>query len=82
MWRPRLATVALALVLFSLLGLAVSFMIAAWTRTDAQMSAHGWTALVLGVVLSLIVGCGLMALMFFSSRRGYDEPPNFNRPEE
>ena len=40
---------------------------------DAEISVHGTAALVLGVVFSLIVGCGLMALVFFSSRRGYDE---------
>jgi len=77
-----MATIALALVLFGLLALAVRFMFSAWTMTDARMSGHGWTALVLGVVMSLIVGCGLMALMFFSSRRGYDEPPKLDRPEE
>jgi hypothetical protein len=37
------------------------------------MSVHGWVALVLGVVFSVLVGCGLMGLMFYSSRRGYDE---------
>jgi hypothetical protein len=28
-----------------------------------------------GVIISLAVGFGLMALLFYSSRRGYDEPP-------
>jgi hypothetical protein len=28
----------------------------------------------LGVVFSLVVGIGLMALVFYSSRSGYDEP--------
>jgi hypothetical protein len=23
-----------------------------------------------------MIGCGLMALMFYSSRHGYDEPPD------
>jgi hypothetical protein len=27
----------------------------------------------LGIVFSLVVGCGLMALVFYSSRHGYDE---------
>jgi hypothetical protein len=31
-------------------------------------------ALAFGAVFTLIVGCGLMALVFYSSRRGYDEP--------
>jgi hypothetical protein len=35
----------------------------------------------LGVVVSLAVGFGLMALIFYSSRKGYDEPPVMIVPE-
>jgi hypothetical protein len=42
---------------------------------NAGISVNGWIALVLGVVATLAVGGGLMALVFISSRRGYDEPP-------
>lgn len=45
-----------------------------WTSTDTSVPASGYVALVLGVVFSLIVGVGLMALVFYSSRKGYDEP--------
>jgi len=45
-------------------------MVSAWQRTDAQMSIHGWIALGLGVFFSIVIGCGLMALMFYSSRAG------------
>ncbi len=41
-----------------------------------DMPAAGWIAMIAGIVFSLIVGVGLMALVFYSSRRGYDEPPN------
>jgi hypothetical protein len=44
---------------------------------DAQMSGHGWAAMALGVVLSIVVGGGLMALVFYSSRRGYDEGAHY-----
>lgn len=37
------------------------------------MDENGWIALGLGSFFSLVIGCGLMALMFFSSRQGYDE---------
>ena len=30
-------------------------------------------AMSLGIIFTLVVGCGLMALMFYSSRRGYDD---------
>jgi len=45
-----------------------------WTSTDTSVPASGYVALVLGVVFSLVVGVGLMALVFYSSRKGYDEP--------
>jgi hypothetical protein len=45
-----------------------------WFRTDHDVPEAGYVALVLGVVFSLVVGIGLMALVFYSSRKGYDEP--------
>jgi hypothetical protein len=45
-----------------------------WVSTDTKVPEAGYVALVLGVVFSLIVGVGLMALVFYSSRKGYDEP--------
>jgi hypothetical protein len=39
--------------------------------------ASGYVALTLGVLFSLVVGIGLMALVFYSSRHEYDEPPKF-----
>jgi len=39
------------------------------------MPAQGIVALVAGVILSLVIGVCLMVLVFYSSRKGYDEPP-------
>jgi ABC-type multidrug transport system permease subunit len=41
---------------------------------DDGMSAAGWVAMLLGVLATLGLGIGLMALVFISNRRGYDEP--------
>lgn len=82
MLRRHAATLIVLAALIGVLGLALWAMFFAWTSTDARMSGHGWTALVLGVVFSCVVGFGLMALVFFSSRRGYDEPPELRRPGE
>ena len=41
---------------------------------DSEISAAGWVAMVLGVLATLALGIGLMALVFISSRRGFDEP--------
>jgi hypothetical protein len=45
-----------------------------WTNTDTDVPASGYIAMALGVIFSLVVGVGLMALVFYSSRKGYDEP--------
>lgn len=48
-----------------------------WTTSDTSMPASGYLAMTLGVIFSLVVGVGLMALIFYSSRKGYDEPVVF-----
>ena len=40
------------------------------------MSIHGYIAMIHGIVFSLVIGCGLITLMFYSSRHGYDDIDN------
>jgi uncharacterized YccA/Bax inhibitor family protein len=63
------AAVACAVVL------VLGFLIAAlWVGIgDSEISSAGWLAMGLGVIVTLGLGIGLMALVFISSRRGYDE---------
>jgi len=62
-------------ILLLLLAITVGWAIHAWGQLgDVHMSWHGYAAMILGIVFSLLVGCGLMGLMFYSSRHGYDEP--------
>ena len=71
---PRPSPLAItAIILGGLVVVALIFLVQAWGRIDAEMSIHGWIALTLGVVVSMAVGVGLMALVFFSARRGYDD---------
>jgi hypothetical protein len=61
-------------VLLALLALSSGVALWAWYEIgEVEMGVHGWVALGLGVGLSIIVGAGLMTLLFFSSRHGYDE---------
>lgn len=46
------------------------------------MDKHGWIALGLGTFFSRLIGCGLMALMFCSSRSGHDEAADSFRKGE
>jgi hypothetical protein len=45
-------------------------------NSDVPLSDSGSFALIIGVTFTLILGVGLMALIFFSSRNGFDEPPD------
>ncbi len=71
-----LATIALVAVpLFAILAAAGWFAAGAWVSLKgAPVPATGYFAMALGIVFSLVVGCGLMALLFYSNRHGYDEP--------
>jgi hypothetical protein len=58
----------------ALLGAAVWFALYSWTAIEGpQIPTEGYVAMWLGIVFSLVVGCGLMALVFYSSRHGYDD---------
>jgi hypothetical protein len=49
-----------------------------WTlASGTDVPTSGYAAMAIGVILSLGVGFGLMALLFYSSREGYDELPVF-----
>ena len=62
------------LLTVSLGGILAVVMFGVLTDWDASaMSIHGWIALTLGTLLSLALGCGLMALVFHSARKGYDD---------
>ena len=40
---------------------------------ETSIGAHGFIAMGLGVGLSILVGAGLMALLFYSARHGHDD---------
>jgi hypothetical protein len=61
-------------ILCALLLITVAWAATVWTSSnDVPMAKDGWIALGLGTFFSVVIGCGLMALMFYSSRSGHDE---------
>ena len=66
-----------ALTLMFLIGLlAATAGVAFWAWSEigaVEIGLHGRIALGLGAGFTFLLGAGLMALMFLSSRRGYDE---------
>jgi hypothetical protein len=70
-----LGMIAVIVPLFAILGAAAWFASRAWTAVSGPpMPGAGYIAMTLGIVFSVVIGCGLMALLFYSSRHGYDEP--------
>jgi hypothetical protein len=74
MKKSGLGTILVLAVLVGLLLLAIVFMVVGWGAPagGTPMSTTGWIAMILGIIVTLALGCGLMALMFYSSRSGRD----------
>ncbi|WP_424629644.1 hypothetical protein [Bradyrhizobium sp. SYSU BS000235] len=72
----RIGTMLLTVILLVLLGASAWFAYDGLTVGDeTPVSNHAYIAMGLGIFFSLLIGVGLMVLLFYSSRRGYDEPP-------
>jgi hypothetical protein len=67
-------TLALLVPLLAILAGAGWLAARTWIAADGSpISTDGYIAMTLGVGFSLALGCGLMALLFYSSRHGYDD---------
>jgi hypothetical protein len=65
--------VALAILLGFFLA-SLWYAVKVWTSmSGVHMSGWGWTFLILGVVVTVALGAGLMALVFYSSRHDMDQ---------
>ena len=68
--------------LLGLLGLALWAAYRQWILVDVEVPALALLSMALGALFSVLVGGGLMALIFYSSRKGYDEPPHKIDPSD
>jgi hypothetical protein len=60
--------------LFGILALSIYFAVVTWIDLgEVQLGWFGWLMLVLGSALTMLLGGGLMALVFFSARHGHDQ---------
>jgi len=73
--NPMRSMIVLGLTaLFGLLGLAMWFAASTFIQMSGDpIPLYGYFAIVGGVLVSLLVGGGLMALVFYSNRHGYDD---------
>jgi hypothetical protein len=74
--RLRMRTWIAISVLLALLVAAIYVAYVGWNLTDVAMPVTGYVAMWLTIVFGIILGVGLMGLMFYSHRHGYDEPPS------
>ena len=73
---------AIMVPLFALLAAALWFAGSAWIHLDAgAIPFYGYLAIVGGALMSILVGGGLMALVFYSSRHGYDDLSGGDGPQ-
>ncbi|CCD90990.1 conserved hypothetical protein [Bradyrhizobium sp. ORS 375] len=76
--RLGLGSWTIIVVLIALLAASGFVAYLGWTLgSGAEEPTAGYVSMALGVVFSLVVGFGLMGLVFYSSRSGYDEPAVF-----
>jgi hypothetical protein len=61
-------------VLGGFLLVAIIFAVRAWgDLAGVGISTAGWVFMILGIVVTTAVGAGLMGLVFYSSRKNYDQ---------
>lgn len=60
--------------LIALLVATLWFAVRSWVYLAGDsVPAYGYVAMGGGILFSLLVGCGLMGLVFYSHRHGYDD---------
>src|SRR5689334_19370326 len=65
----------LILVLLAVLAATLWWAIYVWKSVDVEMSIRGYIAMILGIVFSLVIGCGLMASCFTAAVMGTTNHP-------
>jgi len=75
--KNRRSAIAIAIAAL-VVAAAVAAVAHMWSAIgDVGLSAAGWTALIAGALLALALGIGLMALVFISNRKGFDDAGNW-----
>lgn len=70
----RFSALLLIVTLGAMLAGALYLAFEVWAAyTDVEISNAGMLFMVLGIVVSMTVGGGLMALAFYSRRKGFDD---------
>jgi len=68
--KRRSFTIAVVVVLVCLVGVGIY---AWWMLRGSEMSTVGVVVLAIGILVTLGLGVGLMSLVYYSNRAGYDD---------
>ena len=71
--RRRRTSIAVLFAMTSLILIALSSYVVWYQMGHIALGLHGWIALIAGSVGMVVLGGGLTALSFYSSRSGHDE---------
>ena len=71
--RRRSTSIAVLFAMTSLIVIAGASYVVWRQMGQIELGLHGWIALIAGSVGMVVLGGGLMALSFYSSRSGHDE---------
>jgi hypothetical protein len=72
--RPWLGSAVLVAALLAMLAASAAIAWYVWDEMrDTEIGTHGLIAMGLGAGATLLLGAGLMALVFVSNRRGFDD---------
>ncbi len=69
----KLNIFAISLAAIALIGTCLGSVYVWEKMGQVELGIHGWLALIAGAFGTIVLGCGLMALSFYSSRSGHDE---------
>lgn len=76
-------SVFLIAILTAFLGLTFYAMVIGWNSAgDVEMSGLAIGSMVGGILAAVVIGCGLMFLLFYSAHRGHDEIGRQMRKDE
>ena len=78
----KIGSWAIVISLLFLLGGTLWWAYQVWNAAaGVEMSRHGYIAMTMGIIFSIVIGCGLMVLMFYSSGFGYDNLPSAKKTQ-
>ena len=80
--KRALGSIALLVPLLAILAAAIWFAAEGWMSVGGPaIPLAGYVAMAAGIFFTLVVGIGLMSLVFYSRRHGYDDAADRGRSE-